>query len=54
MHGYDICLSEAWLDLAISIDFNNLSLKGYNLHLVDDPDSFKIGVVCVYYKETLS
>ena len=55
MHGYDlICLSETWLDLIISIDFNDLSLKGYNLHRIDDPDNAKKGGVCVYYKETLA
>ena len=37
-----------------SIDSNDLSLKGYNLHHVDDPEDVKKGGVCVYYKETLS
>ena len=54
LHGYDlICLSETWLDSTTSIDSNDLSLKGYNLHRVDDPDNVKKGGVCVYYKETL-
>ena len=53
LHGYDlICLSETWLDSTTSIDSNDLSLKGYNLHLVDDPDNVKKGVAYVYYKET--
>ena len=55
MHSYDlICLSETWLDSATSIDSNGLSLKGYKLHRVDDPDYVKKGEVCVYYKETLA
>ena len=35
-----------------SIGSNDSSLKGYNLHRVDNSDNFK-GKVCVYYKETL-
>ena len=31
-----------------------MSLKGYSLHRVDDPDNVKKGGVCVYYKETLA
>ena len=31
-----------------------MSLKGYNLHRVDDPDNVKKGGFCVYYKETLA
>ena len=55
MHGYDLfCLYETWLDSTTSIDFNDLSFKGYNLHLVDDRDNFKIRGVFVYYKETLA
>ena len=55
MRGYDLfCLYETWLDSTTSIDFNDLSFKGYNLHLVDDRDNFKIRGVCVYYKETLA
>ena len=46
-------MSEAWLDPTTSIDSNDLSLKGYNLHYIDDPDNVKKGGVCVYYKETL-
>ena len=55
LHSYDrICLSETWLDSATSIDSKDLSLKGYNLHRVDDPDNVRKGGVCVYYKETLA
>ena len=55
MHSYDlICSSETWLDSATSINSNDLSLKGYNLHRVDNPDNVKKGGVCVYYKETLA
>ena len=55
MHSYDlICLPETWLDATTSIDSNDLSLKGYNLHHVDDPNNVKKGVVCVYHKETLA
>ena len=55
VHSDDlICLSETWLDSTTSINSNDLSLKGYNLHRVDDPDSVKKGGVCVYYKETLA
>ena len=54
LHNYDlICLSETWLDSTTSIDSNDLSLKCYNLHHIDDPDNVKKGGVCVYYKETL-
>ena len=55
MYSYDlICLSETWLDSTTSIDSSDLSLKGCNLHCVDDPDNVKKGGVCVYYKETLA
>ena len=55
IHTYDlICLSETWLDSATSLDSNDLSLKSYNLHRVDDSDDVKKGGVCVYYKETLA
>ena len=55
LHNYDlICLSETWLDSTISIDSNDISLKGYNLHRVDDPDNVKKRGVCVCYKETLA
>ena len=55
MHSYDlISLSETWLDSTTSIDSNDLSLKVYNLHLVDDPDNIKKGGVFVYFKETLA
>ena len=46
-------MSEAWLDPTTSIDSNDLPLKGYNLHYIDNPDNVKKGGVCVYYKETL-
>ena len=49
-----ICLPGIWLDSATSIDSNDLSLKGYNLHCVDDPGNIKKAGVCVYYKETLA
>ena len=55
LHTYDlICLPETWLDSTTSIDCNDLSMKGYNLHRVDDPKNVKKGGVCVYYKETLA
>ena len=55
VHSYDlICLSETWLDTTTSINSNDLPLKGYNLHRVDDPDNVKKGGVFVYYKETLA
>ena len=55
MNSYDlICLSERWLDATTSIDSSDLSLKVYNLHRVYDPDDFKKGGGCVYYKETLA
>ena len=55
LHSYDlICFSETWLDSTISIDSNDLSLKGYNLHRVDDPDNVKKRGVCVCYEETLA
>ena len=34
--------------------FNDLSMKGYNLHRVGDPDNVKKGGVCDYYKEILA
>ena len=49
-----ICLSETWLDSTTSIDSNDLSLKGCNLHHVNNPDNVKKGGVCVCYKETLA
>ena len=50
MHSYNlICLSETWLDSTTSIDSNDLSLTGYNLHRVDDSDNVKKRWVCVYY-----
>ena len=46
LHSYDlICLSVTWLDSKTSIDFNDLSLKGYNLYRADDPDNVKKGGV---------
>ena len=55
LHSHDlICLSETWLDSTTSIDSNDLSLKGYNLHRVDDPDNVKKVGICVYYKEGLA
>ena len=40
MHNYDlICLSETWLNCTTSINSNDLSLKGYNVNSVDDPDN---------------
>ena len=46
MHSYDlICLSETWLDYTTSINSSDLSLKGCNLHRVDDPDNVKKGGV---------
>ena len=54
-HGCDlICLSKTWLDSTNSIDFNDLSLKGYNLSHVNDSDNVKKGGFCVYYKEPLA
>ena len=54
-HNHDLtCLSEICLDTTTSIDSNDLSLKGYNLHRVDDLDNVKKGGVYVYYKETLA
>ena len=52
MHSYDfICLSETWLDSTTSINSNDLSLKGYNLHRVDDPDNVKTeGLVFIIKK----
>ena len=47
-------MSETWLDSTTSIDSNDLSLKSYNLHRVDDSDDVKKGGVYVYYKETLA
>ena len=47
-------MSETWLDSTTSIDSNDLSLKGYNLHRVDDPDNVTKEGVCDYYKETLA
>ena len=47
-------MSETWLDSTTSTDSNDLCLKGYNLHRVDDPDNIKKGGICVYYKETLA
>ena len=55
LHSYDlICLSETWLNSVTSVDSNDLYLKGYNLHRVDEPDNVKGGGVCVYYKGTLA
>ena len=47
-------MSETWLDCTTSTDSNDLSLKGYNLHRVDDPDNVKKEGVCVYLKENLA
>ena len=55
LHSYDlICLSETWLDSTTFIDSNDLSLKCYNLHRVEDPDNVTKGGVCVNYKEILA
>ena len=55
MHSYDlISLSKTWLGSTTSIDSNDLSLKGYNLHCIGNLDNVKKGGVCVYYKETLA
>ena len=54
MHSYDLIpFSKTWLDLAISTDSNDLSLKGYKLHRVGNLDNVKKAGACVYYKETL-
>ena len=42
------------LDSTTFINSNDLSLNGYNLHRVGDPNNVKKGRVCVYYKETLA
>ena len=47
-------MSDTWLHSTTSIDSNDLSLKGYNLHRIDDTGNVKKGRVCVYYKETLA
>ena len=53
MHSYDLfCLSETWLDSTTSIDYNDFSLKCYNLYRVENPENFKKAPICVYYKET--
>ena len=55
LHNYGlISLSEPWLDSTTSIDSNGLSLKGYNLHHIDEPDNVKNVGLCVYYKKTLA
>ena len=55
MHSCNlISLSDTLLDSTTSINSNYLSLKGYNLHGVDDPKNFKNGGGFVYCKETLA
>ena len=44
LHSYDlICLSGKWLDSTTSINSNDFSLKGYNLHRADDLENVKNG-----------
>ena len=53
--SYDlICFSETWSDSMTSIDFNDLSLKSYNLYRVDEPVNVRKGGVIVYYKENIA
>ena len=47
-------LSETWLHFTTYIDSNDLSLKSYDLHRVDNPRNVKEGGVCVYYTEKLT
>ena len=44
VHSYDLNrFSETWLDTTTSINSNDLPLKSYNLHRVDDPDNVRKG-----------
>ena len=55
MFEYDfICISETYLDSTISSDNNNLNISGYNLIGADHSSDSKRGVVCMYYKESLT
>ena len=55
IHDFDmICLSESYLDSSVSFDNDNLYIKDYKLVRADGPGNVKRGVVCVYFKESLS
>ena len=55
IHDFDlICLSESYLDSPVSFDNDNLYAKDYKLVRADHPGNVKRGVVCVYFKESLS
>ena len=47
-------LRSIYLDSAVPLDDNSLSLNVHNLSCADRPDNVKRGVVCMYYKENLS
>ena len=47
-------LRSIYLDSAVPLDDNSLSLNVHNLSCTDRPDNVKRGVVCMYYKENLS
>ena len=49
-----ICLLETFLDSAIPIDDNWLSIPGYSMMRADHPSNTERGGVCLYHKEYLS
>ena len=55
VYRYDIiCISESFLDSAISDDDNILHMEGYNLIRADHPDNIKRGGVCLCFKKSLA
>ena len=49
-----VCLSEMFLDSTIPGDNVNILINGYSLLRADHPNNIKRGVVCIYFKESLS
>ena len=51
---YRIYLSETCLDLSIVIDDKSLNIDGNTLPRANYPSNTQQGVVCLYYRESLS
>ena len=50
---YDfICISETYLDPAISSKSNNLNILGYNLIRADHPSNSKRDYCCIHYRKS--
>ena len=54
VHNFDIkCLSEPYLESAISSNDNNLIIPCYNLFRTDIPSNVKYAGICICYKNLL-